>query len=107
MNERRKDNALTLSVVDTPSKRPRNSEMYYKIINLKSKLASYNNSALSSRGEDHKSLSKNFIENSADNSPLQEEDSSRPVMSKINELKKKWNDVSNKNKSENTPKSKK
>jgi hypothetical protein len=105
-----KENPLSVSVIDTPSRRPRNSEMYYKIINLKSKLASYNNSALSSRGEDHKSMNRTFVENTDDNanpnynqSNLQEELSNRPVMSKINELKKKWNDVSGKNTSDITP----
>jgi hypothetical protein len=102
-----KENPLSVSTtsIDTPSRRPRNSEMYYKIINLKSKLASYNNSAMSNRGEDHKSITCNrtFVENSNDTGNqihLQEDlsiGSSRPVMSKINELKKKWNDVSGKN----------
>ncbi len=103
-----KENPLSVSTtsidIDTPSRRPRNSEMYYKIINLKSKLASYNNSALTNRGEDHKSITSNqtFVENSNDTGNqinLQEDlscTSSRPVMSKINELKKKWNDVSGK-----------
>lgn len=70
--------------------------MYYKIINLKSKLASYNNSGISSRGEDQSILSRTFVNNFEDTK--HEDLTSRPVMSKINELKKKWNDVSGKNK---------
>jgi hypothetical protein len=101
----------------SPSKRPRNSEMYNKIINLKSKLANYNNNSvlLSQRNErnndDSKIMSRTLIDNSQDLSPLHTEEGNnfgfsgincggnapgtgRPIMSKINELKKKWNDVS-------------
>lgn len=95
--------------------------MYNKIINLKSKLANYNNNSvlLSQREIQEKStigneppfeiseskLSRTFIENahSQDNSPVATEEAvpgQRPMMSKINELKKKWNDVSSKNRGE-------
>jgi hypothetical protein len=111
----------------SPTKRPRNSEMYNKIINLKSKLANYNNNSvlMSQRdiqergtlGNDKnfenagsKLMSRTFIDNSQDNSPRVTEEGGhsgqsgqngqRPMMSKINELKKKWNDVSSRTRGE-------
>jgi hypothetical protein len=86
-------------------KRPRNSEMYNKIMNLKSKLANFNNNSVNNtfRGnEENKALSKTFIDNNSSpdyfNSSMIQENQNKPIMSKINELKKKWNDVSTKNK---------
>jgi hypothetical protein len=84
--------------------------MYSKIINLKSKLANYNNTSINNSfrlGEENKALSKTFIENSTSSpdfttstttSNFNQDNSNKPIMSKINELKKKWNDVSTKNK---------
>jgi hypothetical protein len=116
-----------MSTSTSPSKRPRNSEMYNKIINLKSKLANFNNngnslnsassnSTLNLKGNESdiinkQTMSKTFIEsepaeifNSANiinTNTIVNNNTSQPIMSKINELKKKWNEVSNKNKNAN------
>jgi hypothetical protein len=63
--------------------------MYSKIVNLKTKLANYNNT-----------LNKKNLDESILNQSMQIPSSStnKSFMSTINDLKKKWNDVSNKNK---------
>jgi hypothetical protein len=108
--------------------------MYDKIINLKSKLANFNNSSVNmvkpGTLSNKKVLNntcivsspsvyemteetnyKNFnvdkgnkLENSIINSSTSSgvtKSSNQPIMSKINELKKKWNEVSSKNKTSN------
>ncbi len=94
----------------SPTKRPRNTEMYNKIINLKSKLANYNNSTnITNKNDEKNMLSRTFIETGNENIilptlPLQSHeapDTSRPIMTKINELKKKWNDVSSRTRGDN------
>ena len=110
-------------------KNDRNSVMYDKIINLKSKLANFNNNSISVNKpgtvSSKKSLNntcivsspsvyemteetnqrnfnfdnRNKLDNSMNSSVMSGQASSnQPIMSKINELKKKWNEVSSKNK---------
>jgi hypothetical protein len=66
--------------------------MYNKIIGIKSKLAKLNNntSVLDQTNED-------IVENSRGNTTIHTT-SNKSFMTTINDLKKKWNDVSNRNK---------
>jgi hypothetical protein len=103
------------SIATSPTKKLKNSEMYNRIINLKTKLASYNNNSLqrssviSTNKEEKQSLSRTFADSSQDNI-IQEtvgtninvnanvRGNGKNFTSTINDLKKKWNDVSNKSK---------
>jgi hypothetical protein len=87
--------------------------MYDKIITLKTKLANFNQSSqvLNKNAETKKILSSTFIadtspihtnlNSSYDSKALNTSQNGQPVMSKISELKKKWNEVSNKSKAFN------
>jgi hypothetical protein len=68
--------------------------MYNKIVNLKTKLANYNNTLnKSTLFEDKKNLDDSIL-----NQSMQMPSTNKSFMSTINDLKKKWNDVSSKNK---------
>ncbi len=70
--------------------------MYSKIVNLKTKLANYNNTLnKSTLFEDKKNLDDSILNQSMQ---LPSSSTNKSFMSTINDLKKKWNDVSNKNK---------
>ena len=119
---------------NSPMRGDRNTVMYDKIINLKSKLANFNNNSVSVNKpgtvSSKKSLNntcivsspsvyemteetnqRNFnfdsrtrLDNSMNTSVMSgtsKASSNQPIMSKINELKKKWNEVSSKNKNIN------
>jgi len=119
---------------NSPMRSDRNAVMYDKIVNLKSKLANFNNNSVSINKPgtvtSKKSLnntcivsspsayemneerndrnfnfdSRNRLDNSMNTSVMSgtsKVTSNQPIMSKINELKKKWNEVSSKNKNVN------
>ena len=77
--------------------------MYSKIMNLKSKLANYNNNAIQKTPDPHREnkqmLSKSYIESPSDNNNYRNQtihnSDNKNFMETINELKKKWNVVSN------------
>jgi hypothetical protein len=70
--------------------------MYSKIVNLKTKLANYNNTLnKSTLFEDKKNLDESILNQSMQ---IPSSSTNKSFMSTINDLKKKWNDVSNKNK---------
>lgn len=136
MNHTRKSlKNISPSESSSPVKTARNSVMYDKMINLKSKLANFNNNSsnLVKPGaiSNKKALNNTCIvsspsvyemteetnyrnfnndkanrwENTSNNSSTSSgvtKSSNQPIMSKINELKKKWNEVSSKNKNLNT-----